>query len=178
MSAITSVEVIAAGPRMPAVRFTDALPAVHTTVTFVLITTEDGGLGVGAVESDSFGSFDLGPLEALRSVVPPLLGRDGLQPSALATLAASRLPSASRHVPVSAIEVASWDLMGRHAGLPLHRLLGGARDEVAAYASLPFEPAPETLLALLAQVEASGYRAAKLHLSGDPVTDVEAVTRA
>ena len=178
MSAITSVEVIAAGPRMPAVRFTDALPAVHTTVTFVLITTEDDRLGVGAVESDSFGSFDLGPLEALRSVVPALVGCDGLQPSAIAALAASRLPSASRHVPVSAIEVASWDLMGRHAGLPLHRLLGGARDEVAAYASLPFESDPETLLALLAEVEASGYRAAKLHLSGDPVTDVDAVTRA
>ena len=106
MSAITSIEVIAAGPRMPAVRFTDALPAVHTTVTFVLITTEDDRLGVGAVESDSFGSFDLGPLETLRSVVPALVGCDGLQPSAIAALAASRLPSASRHVPVSAIEVA------------------------------------------------------------------------
>src|SRR3954467_5787761 len=127
MSVITSVEVIAAGPRMPAVRFTDALPAVHTTVTFVLVTTADDRVGGGGVESDAVGSFDLGRLGALRSVVPALLGRDGLQPSALATLAASRLPSASRHGPVSAIEVASWDLMGRHAGLPLHRLLGGAR---------------------------------------------------
>src|SRR3954452_16774409 len=130
MSVITSVEVVAAGPRMPAGRVTDALPAVHTTVTFVLVTTEDDRVGVGAIESDSFGSFDLGPLEALRSVVPALLGHDGVQPSAMATLAASRLPSASRDVPVSAIEVASWDLMGRHAGLPLYRLLGGARDEV------------------------------------------------
>ena len=52
MSVITSVEVIAAGPRMPAVRFTEALPAVHTTVTFVLITTEDDRLGIGSDRRD------------------------------------------------------------------------------------------------------------------------------
>jgi L-alanine-DL-glutamate epimerase-like enolase superfamily enzyme len=178
MSAITNVEVIAAGPAMPAVRFTDALPAVHTTVTFVLVTDDSGDVGVGAVESDSFGAFDLGPLEALRSVIPALVGRDPFRPAAIAALAASRLPSASRHVPCAAIEVACWDLVARRADLPLCQVLGGARDEVPAYASLPFESDPATLSGLLRRVSADGYRAAKLHLSGDPVTDVEMVTQA
>jgi L-alanine-DL-glutamate epimerase-like enolase superfamily enzyme len=176
MTAITAVEVIAAGPTMPAVRFTNALPAVHTTVTFVLITADSGEVGLGAVESDSFGAFDLGPLEALRPVVPALVGRDPFRPSAIAALAASRLPSASRRVPCAAIEVACWDLVGRRAGLPLAQLLGGSRDEIPAYASLPFEGGPETLAPLLRQVSAAGYRAAKLHLSGDPLTDVDLVT--
>ena len=84
MPAITSVEVIAAGhPPTPA-QFTDALPAVLTTVTFVVVADETGRVGVGAVESDSFGTFDLGPLEALRSMAPALLGRDPLAPSAIA----------------------------------------------------------------------------------------------
>jgi L-alanine-DL-glutamate epimerase-like enolase superfamily enzyme len=163
---------------MPAVQFTDALPAVHTTVTFVLVTDDSGDVGVGAVESDSFGAFDRGPLEALRAVIPALVGRDPFAPSAIAELAASRLPSASRRVPCAAIEVACWDLVGRRARLPLCQVLGGARDEVPAYASLPFESEPATLLDLLSQVSRSGYRAAKLHLSGDPVADVEAVTQA
>ena len=178
MPAITEVEVIAAGPPMAAMQFTDALPTVHTTVTYVLVTDDSGDVGVGAVESDSFGAFDLGPLEALRTLVPTLVGHDPYQPSAVAALAAARLPSASRAVPCAAVEVACWDLVGRRADLPLRQVLGGARQEIPAYASLPFESDPDTLLSLLDEVGASGYRVAKLHLSGDPLTDVEVVTQA
>jgi L-alanine-DL-glutamate epimerase-like enolase superfamily enzyme len=175
---IARVEVVAAGPPAATMQFTDALPAVHTTVTYVIVTDDSGDIGAGAVESDSFATFDLGPLEALRCVIPFLVGHDPFTPSAVAALAAARLPSASRTVPCAAIEVACWDLVARRAGAPLHQVLGGARDEVAAYASLPFEPDPDVLLALLSQVCGDGYPAAKLHLSGDPSTDVEVVTQA
>src|SRR5688500_20341387 len=33
------------------------------------------------------------------------------------------------------VDCALWDLMGRLTGLPVHKLLGGARDRVKAYAS-------------------------------------------
>jgi L-alanine-DL-glutamate epimerase-like enolase superfamily enzyme len=36
---------------------------------------------------------------------------------------------------ISAIDIALWDLLGKLAGLPLYRLLGGWTDEVLAYAS-------------------------------------------
>lgn len=161
---------------MPEVRFTDALPAVFTTVTFVVVTDDSGTVGVGTIESDSFGSFDLSPLEALRPMVPALIGQDPLRPSAIADLAATQVPSASRLVPAAAVEVACWDLLGRHADLPLCRLLGGARDDVAAYASLPFEAELQPLLALVGEVIDAGYPAAKLHVSGDPAADIARVT--
>jgi L-alanine-DL-glutamate epimerase-like enolase superfamily enzyme len=173
---ITGVDVIATGPPMPDVQFTDALPEVFTTVTFVVVHDDQGHAGIGAVESDSFGDFDLGPLETLRTIVPAVLGQDPLQPDAVAALALSRKPSASRAVPVAALEVACCDLVGRHAGQPLHRLLGGARDEVPAYASLPFEADPETLHALLRGAAEAGYPAVKLHVSGEPDADVTTVT--
>jgi len=157
-------------------RFTDARPPVHTTVTFVLLTDEAGTIGVGAVESDTFGGFDLAPLEALRTVAPALIGCDPLRPSAVAAVAASRVSSASRRVPVAAVEIACWELMARQAGLPLYQLLGGARDEVAAYASLPFEPELPVLLDLVREVESAGYPAVKQHVSGDPAADVAQVT--
>ncbi len=147
-------------------------------MTFVLVTDDSGTVGLGAVESDSFGAFDLGPLEALRSMVPALLGRDPTDPSAIAALAASRLPSASRRVPCAAVEVACWDLVGRRSGRPLHQLLGGARDQVPAYASLPFEGDQAALLRLLGQATDAGYGAAKLHVSGDPAADVQVVRQA
>jgi L-alanine-DL-glutamate epimerase-like enolase superfamily enzyme len=173
--AISSVQVVAATPPGTQMQFTDARPPVVTTVTYVVITDEAGTVGIGAVESDSFGAPDLGPLEALRPMAPALLGLDPLRPSAVADLAAARLPTASRSVPCAAVEVACWDLLGRHSGLPLYQLLGGARDEVPAYASLPFEPDMSVLLDLVGQVAAAGYPAAKVHVSGDPTTDVAAV---
>ncbi|MGC1733866.1 MAG: mandelate racemase, partial [Pseudonocardiaceae bacterium] len=36
---------------------------------------------------------------------------------------------------ISAVDVALWDLKARVLGLPLHRLLGGVRDEVPVYGS-------------------------------------------
>ena len=36
---------------------------------------------------------------------------------------------------ISAVDIALWDLLGKIAGLPLYRLLGGWADEVPAYAS-------------------------------------------
>src|SRR5690606_11231309 len=35
----------------------------------------------------------------------------------------------------SVIDNALWDLAGRHANLPVYKLMGGARDKVKAYAS-------------------------------------------
>lgn len=175
MPAITRIDVIATGPPMPEVQFTDALPAVFTTVTFVLVTDDSGQVGIGAVESDTFGAFDLAPLESLRPIAPALIGLDPLLPSGVARVARSRLSTAARAVPASAVEVACWDLMGKHAGLPLYRLLGGTREDVAAYASLPFELSPP-LLSLVGEVQAAGYPAAKLHVSGDPSTDIALAT--
>ncbi len=176
MSTITRVDVVATVPPMPVVQFTEALPPVFTTVTFVIITDDSGTVGFGTIETDSFGSHDLSPLEALRPVVPALIGQDPLRPSAIAELAATRVPSGSRLVPAAGVEIACWDLLGRHARLPLYRLFGGARTEVAAYASLPFEADSRALLDLVAEVAAAGYPAAKLHVSGDPTSDVAQVT--
>jgi L-alanine-DL-glutamate epimerase-like enolase superfamily enzyme len=173
--AISRIDVIATAPPMPEVQFTDAKPPVLTTVTFAVLTDDTGAVGVGAVESDSFGAHDLGPMEALRPLAPALLGADPLRPTAVAERVGDLLPSASRMVPRAAVEIACWDLLGRHAGLPLHQLLGGTRDEVAAYASLPFEGDHDVLLDLVRQVRAAGYPAAKLHVSGDPAADVALV---
>ena len=63
---------------------------------------------------------------------------------------------------MSAVDMALWDLKGKHFGEPIHRLLGGKRhDRILAYASILFgDDGPETRDIGRRWTEA-GYRAVK-----------------
>jgi L-alanine-DL-glutamate epimerase-like enolase superfamily enzyme len=65
---------------------------------------------------------------------------------------------------LSGLDLALWDIAGKTAGLPVHRLLGGAtRTEVEAYASLLVYQLPEVVADKAAAAVAEGYRHVKLH---------------
>ena len=64
----------------------------------------------------------------------------------------------------SVIDCALWDLAGRHAGLPVYKLMGGARDKVPAYASTyPNIGKPHVYAEHALACKAEGYRAYKIH---------------
>jgi glucarate dehydratase len=100
--------------------------------TIVRITTSEGAVGLGEAPSPE-------DAEALGSELGQrLVGREGSQ--VLAELGRiERPPAAHRgdgkvvlHNPLAGVEIALWDLEGRNAGVPFHRLLGGAgRNEIA-----------------------------------------------
>ena len=64
---------------------------------------------------------------------------------------------------ISAIDMALWDLAGRMAGLPVHRLLGGKRrDRVRAASSIIFDTGNLAGLGRqFAELRARGYRRAQ-----------------
>ena len=81
--------------------------------------------------------FDRSVGETLRY----LLAR-GHRPDAGSSARRSGIGCASLNTPMvpqahSLIDIALWDMAGRHAGLPLYQLLGGARDTILSYASTP-----------------------------------------
>ncbi len=100
------------------------------------IATDDGIEGIGV-------AFFGGPLTAaLRAAVEGLgallIGVDPLRPEQAAlTLkeAAQGAVGGLYTLALSAIDMALWDIKGKALGQPLWRLLGGARDRVATYAS-------------------------------------------
>jgi L-alanine-DL-glutamate epimerase-like enolase superfamily enzyme len=64
----------------------------------------------------------------------------------------------------SVIDNALWDLAGRAAGLPVHKLLGGARTKVKAYASTyPNIGKPQVYADHALACRAEGYPAYKIH---------------
>jgi L-alanine-DL-glutamate epimerase-like enolase superfamily enzyme len=81
-------------------------------------------------------------------------------------------------VGISALDGALWDLLGKTAGLPLYRLLGGARDRVPAYHSggLWLSRSPQELVEETQSFVSSGFKAMKMRLGhADPAVDVARV---
>lgn len=76
---------------------------------------------------------------------------------------------------ISGLDLALWDLAGKAAGVPVHRLLGGAkRERVACYASLLRFGDTRLVAEQCRQALADGYEAVKLHEVTD---DAVAVAR-
>jgi len=62
-----------------------------------------------------------------------------------------------------AIQVALWDLAAKQSGLPLHRMLGGQRDRVRAYASgLDYHLSDAEFTSFFGHADAIGYNAFKI----------------
>ena len=76
---------------------------------------------------------------------------------------------------ISGIDMALWDIRGKAAGLPLYKLLGGARKAIPAYAggvSLGYQP-PSSLVEEAGKALAEGYKALKLRVGDSVPRDVE-----
>lgn len=79
----------------------------------------------------------------------------------------------------AAVEMAVWELEARRQQRPLADLLGGTRSQVASGISIGVQPDPETLVDVVQQRLAEGYRRIKLKIKpGADVEYVEAVREA
>jgi L-alanine-DL-glutamate epimerase-like enolase superfamily enzyme len=80
----------------------------------------------------------------------------------------------------SAIDIALWDVVGKAAGLPLHRLWGHFRSEIPIYGSGCFRGARgDGMIAKAQHYLAQGYKAIKMQVAhiGDLRTDADNVRR-
>jgi o-succinylbenzoate synthase len=71
------------------------------------------------------------------------------------------------------LEMACWDAFGKAVNQPLHRLLGGTRDEIVSGVSLSIEKSVQTLFEQIDQFLEEGYRRIKLKIA--PGWDVDLV---
>lgn len=88
---------------------------------------------------------------------PKLYGRRGLETRA-----------------ISAVDIAVWDALGKEAGLPVYRLLGGFRDSVRAYGAGGYYEPGKTLDDLRAEIAdrvAQGLTAVKMKIGAAPIAE-------
>ena len=136
-----------------------------STMNTLLVRVEtDTGL-VGWGEGFGFNLVDA-TKAAIDTVITPLcIGQDV---TTVLAMLERRLHNYGRNGPASfgiaGIDIALWDIAGKAADQPLHRLLGeGGRSQVPAYASLLRYGDAATVSRNVADTVARGYRAIKLH---------------
>jgi D-galactarolactone cycloisomerase len=151
-------------------------PAIEIVV--VEIETEDGtvGFGEGLCRRGAAGYARF----VEEALVPRLLGRDAADRRALwkaMRAALSGRPGGQIVEAIAAVDIALWDIAGKQAGQPIHKLLGGmGRKEVAAYASSINWLDDATVEAEVAAVLKAGFREIKVKL-GHPLRDAIARAR-
>lgn len=163
----------------PTVRIQDAIQRVSHWEWVVTVVTTDAGLrGTGFAYTGGLGGSAV--RELVEAYLAPLVrGEDVRDVERLWRRCWWELHSLGSggltRLALATIDVALWDLLGQRAGLPLYRLMGGARDRIPAYGSginmhLDGEPLLEQMRGFLGQ----GYRAVKMKVGrDDPREDVE-----
>jgi L-alanine-DL-glutamate epimerase-like enolase superfamily enzyme len=159
------------------VRITDVSIVLHDRRTDVLkvFGVRDGRLPMGVlrietdegIEGNSFVSSPGPGAEAVaRQIVtfvkPLLVGQDPLDIG----VHWARMHRVSRNVDpmaIGVVDVALWDIAGKIAGLPVHRLLGTCKHRAAAYFSSGHHDTPAEYAAEAAYWCDQGWKGYKLH---------------
>lgn len=142
----------------------------------VKVHTDAGLIGLGEVSCTPgwSGEDQVTAAHFIRTMIEPrLVGQD---PRAIERVTAIiRRAVAANPFTKSAIEMALWDILGKAAGLPVYRLLGGpVRDFVPTKFSVSGQE-PERAADIAAWAAAEGFRAMKVKVGVEPEEDVARV---
>jgi galactonate dehydratase len=131
---------------------------------FVIVQTDAGISGLGEATINGF-------IRATEACVHELkhfaIGRDPRDVTAIAQKIITTIQDAGHihRLVMAAVEVACWDILGKHLGAPIYQLLGGkVRDSIEAYANGWYraERTPEHFVAAAEEVAKKGFKALKI----------------
>ncbi len=141
--------------------------------TVVAVETDTGITGYA--ECCPLGSAYLpayagGVRAGLLELGPKLLGLD---PTDLGVLNRVMDDALRGHAYVKApLDVACWDILGKAADMPVHKLLGGAeQDSITLYRAIS-QDAPDTMAQSVRAYRAEGYTRFQLKVGGEADTDI------
>jgi L-alanine-DL-glutamate epimerase-like enolase superfamily enzyme len=154
----------------------------HIVVLLVHVHTDADLIGLGfAYALQGSGRAMLALAED--DLAPLVVGEDALDHERLAAKVYWRLQTIGRRGLVqqaySAIDLALWDLKGKAAGLPLYKLLGGARESAPLYGSDTawLWMSPEEILDASRPYLDQGMMGIKVKVGADPEADADRLTR-
>ena len=156
----------------------DPYTIAYETITsapnvFLRIATDTGpvGFGCAAPDEEVTGETSDSVLAALREIVEPAIrGSDPLRTAML--LERVRQSMAASPSAKAALDMALYDILGKRAGLPVWKLLGGYRERIKTSITIGILPVRETVDEAARWVE-QGFSCLKIKGGADLDADVE-----
>jgi L-alanine-DL-glutamate epimerase-like enolase superfamily enzyme len=140
-------------------------------VGVVTIKTDEGVEGHSFLGNANQGADEFAQ-QVLERLKPVVIGRNPLDIGAIWQELWKRSRRVASHS-ICAVDVALWDLAGKVANLPIHRLIGTCRDKVPAYASSQVFPGPEPYVEQVLGLREQGWQAYKIHPPKQWQKDIE-----
>jgi L-alanine-DL-glutamate epimerase-like enolase superfamily enzyme len=168
---ITDLSILLHRWEVPPTTYRDAFGGGSTDVGVVTIQTDEGIQGHAFLGSASAGADEFA-LQVLKRLKPLVIGRNPLDIGAIWL----DLWRTNRNVDtrsICAVDVALWDIAGKVARLPIHRLLGTYRDRAPAYASSAVMASAQDYVDEALRFREAGWKAYKIHPPCNPQKDVE-----
>ena len=137
----------------------------------VTVSTDEGVSGNAFLGSSRMGAdhFVLGLMEFIK---PLIMGRNPQNIGEIWWDMWKMNRSVSTYI-IGAIDVCLWDINGKIAKQPIHRLLGTCRKKVPAYSSTAYHETKEQYAQEALHFKQRGWTAHKIHPHGDPRADIE-----
>ena len=142
---------------------------------FMALITDTGSIGFGCAAPDLVvtGEDTASTLEHMRRVVEPaVVGEDPLRPAVIMERLEQAIPKAPSVR--AAVDMALHDLLGKAAGLPLWKILGGFRSSMPTSVTIGILPVDQTVKAARRRI-AEGFGSLKLKGGRDVDNDVARV---
>lgn len=170
MPAIRHIETYAIVQNKPDYSWSPVMPDVLNTDTIIRLIDENGVEGVSSVCTFTEYGVDKSVLESVRPLAFNLLRES--EPDAISfwDKMQHRRPGVTNSA-IAAIDIALWDLQARRANLPLHKLLGGQKSDIAAYASVPILETPQAYIDLISELRQTGFNCFKIHYKSQAKPD-------
>ncbi len=137
----------------------------------VTVETDEGVSGNAFLGSIRKGADHYAP-ELIEFAKPRLMGRNPQDIGAIWWQLWRMNRSISTYT-IGALDICLWDINGKIAGQPIHRLLGTCQDKVPVYSSTAWHATKEEYVEEALKFKEMGWTAHKLHPHADPKADIE-----
>ncbi|MGB7062330.1 MAG: dipeptide epimerase [Candidatus Zixiibacteriota bacterium] len=147
------------------------------TNVFLAIQTTSGvtGYGCAAPDLEVTGETPDGVLKVFKTWIEPSLR--GSDPLRLALLLERLKPNLQAHPSALAMaDMALHDILGKVAGLPVHKLFGGFRDRIKTSVTIGIQPSEETV-ARARDLMAKGFKVLKIKGGKNVESDIDRVMK-
>ena len=137
----------------------------------VTVETDEGVSGNAFLGSSRMGANHFAP-GLIEFIKPIVMGRNPQDIGAIWWDMWKMNRSVSTYV-IGAIDICLWDINGKIAGQPIHRLLGTCKDSVPVYSSTAYWETKEEYAEEAVRFKEMGWTAHKIHPHGEPMYDIE-----